>query len=60
LDPSSFGRDLGVNSAFSAGLINGSGVPCLSVAAQLATRTGYELRPEDDADIAMLKRLARA
>lgn len=58
LEPSFFARELGVASAFSVGVISGCRVPCLSAAAQLATRTGYELRPEDSADIVLLERLA--
>ena len=46
--------------AFTDGLINGSGVRCLSVAQQLLFHRGYPPRPHDLADVALLRALQAA
>jgi lincosamide nucleotidyltransferase A/C/D/E len=43
--------------AFTGGLIDGSGVSCLSVAQQLLFHRGYPPRPHDLADVALLQGL---
>jgi len=43
--------------AFTGGLINGSGVRCLSVPQQLLLHRGYLPRPHDLADVALLQGL---
>jgi lincosamide nucleotidyltransferase A/C/D/E len=43
-------------SGFSVGLVDGHPVPCLSIDQQLQFRKGYELRPVDHHDLALLDR----
>jgi len=43
---------------FAAGAVAGTGVPCLSVATQLAAHEGYTLRGHDRSDVASLRALA--
>jgi len=42
---------------FTTGTIDGSPIPCLSVQQQLQFREGYDPRPVDDHDVALLHRL---
>lgn len=44
---------------FSVGTIEGVPIPCLSVGQQLRFREGYEPRPVDVHDVALLRKLAR-
>jgi lincosamide nucleotidyltransferase A/C/D/E len=43
--------------AFVRGLVGGAAVGCLSVEQQLLFHTGYQPRPQDLADIALLRKL---
>lgn len=43
---------------FTSGHVDGTEVPCLSAKQQLQFRLGYELRPVDDHDMAILRQLA--
>ena len=47
------------SSYFTTGSLDGAAVPCVSVAAQRAFRQGYELRPVDTHDLAVLADLAQ-
>jgi lincosamide nucleotidyltransferase A/C/D/E len=62
------GRQAGLNGesffyaadGFTTGLIDGSPIPCLSIDQQLRFRQGYDHRPEDIHDLALLNRLRGA